>query len=63
MFMFCQCRRYLYFFMRIPGIFTKVPALYEGAGIVSHSHHMFHRTLRAKTRQQTCEREYYNEKF
>ena len=26
-FMFCQCRGYLYFFTRVPGIFTRVPAL------------------------------------
>ena len=26
-FMFCRCRGYLYFFTRVPGIFTRVPVL------------------------------------
>ena len=56
-FMFCRCRWYLYFFTRVPGIFTRVPALYKGAWFVSNFHYrVFHRTLVAQTRQQTCER-------
>ena len=35
-FMFCRCRGYLYFFTRVPGIFTRVPALYKGAWFVYH---------------------------
>ena len=35
-FMFCRCRGYLYFFTRVPGIVTRVPALYRGAWFVSH---------------------------
>ena len=55
-FMFFRCRGYLYFFTRVPGIFTRVPVLYKGALFVSHFHyHVFHRTLVAQTRQQTCE--------
>ena len=54
-FMFCRCRGYLYFFTRVPGIFTGVPALYECSCFVSHFHYcVFHRTLGAQTRQQTC---------
>ena len=45
-FMFCRCRGYLYFFTRVPGIFTRVPVLYKGAWFVSHFHYrVFHRTL------------------
>ena len=63
-FMFCRCRGYLYLFTRVPGIFTRVPALYKGAWFVSHFHYrVFHRTLVAQTRQQTCEREFCNEKL
>ena len=63
-FMFCRCRGYLYFFTRVPGIFTRVPVLYKGAWFVSHFHHrVFHRALVAQTRQQTCEREFCNEKL
>ena len=63
-FMFCWSRRYLYFFTRVPRIFTRVPALYKGAWFVSHFHNrVFHRTLVAQTRQQTCEREFCNEKL
>ena len=58
-FMFCRCRGYLYLFTRVPGIFTRVPALHKGAWFVSHFHYrVFHRTLVAQTRQQTCEREF-----
>ena len=58
-FMFCRCRGYLYFFTRVPGVFTRVPALYKGAWFVSHFHYrVFHRTLVAQTRQQTCGREF-----
>ena len=63
-FMFCRCRGYLYFFTRVPGIFTRVPALYNGAWFVSHFHYrVFHRTLVAQTRQQICEREFCNEEL
>ena len=63
-FMFCRCRGYLYFFTRVPGIFTRVPALYKGAWFVSHFHYrVFHRTLAAHTTQQTCEREFCNEEL
>ena len=63
-FMFCRCRGYLYFFTRVPGIFTRVPELYKGAWFVSHFHYLvFHRTLVAQTRQQTCEREICNEEL
>ena len=48
-FMFCRCRGYLYFFTRVPGIFTRVPVLYKGAWFVSHFHYrVFHRTLVAQ---------------
>ena len=61
-FIFCQCRGYLYFFTRVPCIFTRVPALYESAWFVSHLHYgVFHRTQGAQTRQQTCEQEFCNE--
>ena len=62
-FMLCRCRGYLYFFFtRVPGVFTRVPALYKGAWLVSHFHYrVIHRTLVAQTRQQTCGREFcYN---
>ena len=63
-FMFCRCWGYLYFFTRVPDIFTRVPALYKGAWFVFHFHYrVFHRTLVAQTRQQTCEREFCNEKW
>ena len=63
-FMFCRCRGYLYFFTRVPGIFTRVPVLYKGAWFVSHFHHrVFHRTLVAQTRQQTCEQEFCDEEL
>ena len=56
-FMFCRCRGYLYFFTRVPDLVTRVPALYKGAWFVCHFHYrVFHRTLVAQTRQQTCER-------
>ena len=62
-FMFCRCGGYLYFFTRVPGVFTRVPALYKGAWFVSHFHYrVFHRTLVAQTRQQTCGREFCYEK-
>ena len=62
--MFCRCRGYLYFFTRVPGIFTRVPALYQGAWFVSHFHyHVLHRTLVAQTRQQICEREFWKIMF
>ena len=63
-FMFCRCRGYLYFFTRVPGIFTRVPVLYKGAWFVSHFHHrVCHRTLVAQTRQQTCEQEFCDEEL
>ena len=63
-FMFCRCRGYLYFFTRVPGIFTRVPVFYKGAWFVSHFHHrVFHRTLVAQTRQQTCEQEFCDEEL
>ena len=63
-FMFCRCRGYLYFFTRVPGIFTRVPALYKGAWFISHFHYrVFHRNLVAQTRQQTCERKFCNEEL
>ena len=63
-FMFCRCRGYLYFFTRVPGIFTRVPALYKGAWFVSHFHYrVFHRTLVSQMRQQTCEREFWRIMF
>ena len=63
-FMFCRCRRYLYFFTRVPGIFTRIPVLYKGAWFVSHFHYrVFHRTLVAQTRQQTCEQEFCDEEL
>ena len=63
-FMFCRCRGYLYFFTRVPGIFTRVPALHKRAWFVSHFHYrMFHRTLVAQTRQQTCEQELCDEEL
>ena len=63
-FMFCRCRGYLYFCTRVPGIFTRVPVLYKGAWFVSHFHHrVFHRTLVAQTRQQTCEQDFCDEEL
>ena len=63
-FMFCRCRGYLHFFTRVPGIFTRVPMLYKGAWFVSHFHYrVFHRTLVAQTRQQTCKQEFCDEEL
>ena len=63
-FMFCGCRGYLHFFMRVPSIFTRVPALYKCAWFVSRFHNrVFHRTLVAQTKQQNCEREFCDEKL
>ena len=63
-FMFCRCRGYLYFFTRVLGILTRVPALYKGAWFASHFHYrVLHRALLAQTRQQTCEREFCNEEL
>ena len=63
-FMFCRCRGYLHFFTRVPGIFTRVPMLYKGAWFVAHFHYrVFHRTLVAQTRQQTCKQEFCDEEL